>query len=365
MPNNETRRLNDESTPTIACEASTDCGQAVVGRGLCRKHYLQAWRAGTIHDRPTRKRDLLECPEDHAHDLETCWQEHGCRCSRCQHLRKMDRQRQRTRLIAYGRTESFRPERVLASTVRDHLDRLMAHAGLARIADAAHISRSEILDVYYGQRGTNHQHVDASLRTITASTANRLLAVTPNQLVHAFVDATGTIRRLRALVAVGYSQKDLAAHLGMHVGNFSTLIRQGRPRVSAKTFSATCILFRELWSHPVNGKPGDRSRAIARSQGWVGPLAWDDIDDPDEVSNITGNTSNLIDEIAVELALTGAVVKLNKAERTEAITRLHSKRWSDNRIADTLHITDRTVIRYRQELKLVAFGHAEIKPVSA
>ena len=45
--------------------------------------------------------------------------------------------------------------------------------------------------------------------------------------------------------------------------------------------------------------------------------------------------------------------------------RLHALRWSDGRIAETLHITSKTVMRIRQELGLESFEVAEIRAVAA
>lgn len=48
----------------------------------------------------------------------------------------------------------------------------------------------------------------------------------------------------------------------------------------------------------------------------------------------------------------GEEVKLNLAERREAITRLHARRWGDPKIAAALHLNVRTVFRNRRLLGL-------------
>lgn len=187
----------------------------------------------------------------------------------------------------------------------------------------------------------------------------------------AFVDSTGVSRRLRALIAIGYSQTQLAARLRIRASNLSTLIHGKRPRVSPVTYRAVCALFKELWAHPAQGPGAERSRAIAKSHGWVGPLAWDDIDDPAERPNIRGGKPDPvdkensgkkhIDEIAVERAMRGDRVKLTRLERLDAIRRLHARKWSDRRVGLALHIDERTVLRNRQELGLAAFEFSEIR----
>jgi hypothetical protein len=217
--------------------------------------------------------------------------------------------------------------------------------------------------------------------------------------MHRNLDATGTIRRLRALVAIGYTPTDLAQSLDMHVSSLSTLIHGKRPRIQPQTQAAVRALFSELWAHPIQGHAGERARKRAKKHNWVGPLAWDDIDDPAEVANVIGPAPRMphiehqctvtvlfatgaptqvdillvsqlsepepIDEVAVELAMTGREVTLTTAERQEAVIRLHRLRWSDKRIAAALRVADRTVLRDRQDLGLEAFKYSEIRQVDA
>ena len=213
-------------------------------------------------------------------------------------------------------------------------------------------------------------------------------------------DHTGTARRLQALVAIGYPQRELAARLGISAAALSGLLHRKHGGVTGKTHYAVVDLFKELWAHPVPGRSGQLSRTLARKWQWVGPLAWDNIDDPAETANPHGSVPalatagafeldpryeldirieigltgpyivyvisvatkpELIDEIAVELAISGEPVKLTFAERRVAVARLHAQRWGDPRIAATLHVTDRTVLRIRQELGLESFDYSEIR----
>lgn len=338
------------------------CDRAVVARSLCRMHYVQEWRAGTLGGAPLSDRERHECGDDHPHDLATCWGEHGCRCARCQHLRRMDRQRRRNRLRAYGRDDEIRPPRVAAAPVRDHLVKLMAVGlGLDRISEAAQVSRSAVMDVHYGARDARRR--DIAVREVRASYAQRLLAVTPADVVAPLVPSTGTVRRLRALVAIGYTESFLSSRLGMQVGNFNNLILGERERVTAATFGATSRLFSELWAVPASGRGVKGARTLARKRRWVGPLAWDDIDDPDERPDVKGASADgsAVDDIAIDLAVAGQAVKLSPVELREAVRRLHAMRWSDALIAETLHCTGRTVLRIRTEMGLQAFEYGDLR----
>lgn len=256
-----------------------DCARAIVARGMCRKHYLQAHRARTLDDHPLRDRTRHECPADHPHTHDTCWLEHNCRCDRCRHDRQMERQRRRNRLIAYDRADQIRGERVAAGPVRDHLVLLLSHGiGLERIADAAGIPRSVCLDLKFGRRGKRWEGTNRILQSVRREYADQLLALTVDDIERALIDSVGTSRRLQALVAIGWTETQLAERMSMGVGNFWRIVCGMRPRVTAATAARAVEIFAELWDQPQTGYFADHARRIAERREWRSPLAWDDID---------------------------------------------------------------------------------------
>lgn len=66
-----------------------------------------------------------------------------------------------------------------------------------------------------------------------------------------------------------------------------------------------------------------------------------------------------LDEVAVELAIDGVRIELSTAERHAAIAALHSRRWSDGRIAHQIGSAARTVFRIRKQLNLPAWTRDE------
>ncbi|MCW2900008.1 MAG: hypothetical protein JWO67_2273, partial [Streptosporangiaceae bacterium] len=127
-------------------------------------------------------------------------------------------------------------------------------------------------------------------KRIRPETAAAILAVQPkvqDLWAGARVDATGTHRRLQALVALGHSQARLAARLGQTGPNFCRMMRASQVR--AATARAVLDLYRELWLQPppettrYERNSASRARNFAEGHGWVLPAAWDDgaIDDPD------------------------------------------------------------------------------------
>lgn len=90
------------------------------------------------------------------------------------------------------------------------------------------------------------------------------------------VPSVGSIRRIRALMAIGWRHEDLRAHCGI---NTHVLASQRGDMVEKVTHDAIRAAYDALWNRP---GPSSRTRRIAERQGFAPPLSWDDdtIDDP-------------------------------------------------------------------------------------
>lgn len=91
------------------------------------------------------------------------------------------------------------------------------------------------------------------------------------------VDATGTGRRLRALMRIGWSLHDLARRVGMPVQSLSRA--HHRDRVAVSTAEKVAALYDEL---SMTLGPSVYARRYGAERGWLPPLCWSDeeIDDP-------------------------------------------------------------------------------------
>jgi hypothetical protein len=133
-------------------------------------------------------------------------------------------------------------------------------------------------------------------KRIRHATAEKLLAVQPEPGLLADAvdtDATGTHRRLQALVAAGWPQTHLAARLRMHRASFGKTMQN--PRVLMATVRAVRALYDQLWNlDPLeNGvilHSYNRARNHARDHQWAPVGAWDDdqIDNPAAFPDWTG-----------------------------------------------------------------------------
>lgn len=192
-----------------------------------------------------------------------------CRCDDCK-AGWRDYQNKRNRDIAYrGRI------------VRQRVDPARAVAHLARLRDqgvscdtvsqAVGIATKTLEEIRIGRR-----------RFIYGDTERAILGFTPpldRMANRARLDGTGTIRRLQALQAIGWSLADMAARLGCSSSNLVQISRE--TMVRAKTARAVRDLYAELWDKQ---PPVGYSRTIAlkraAANGWPPPAAWDNIDDP-------------------------------------------------------------------------------------
>ncbi|WP_031189507.1 MULTISPECIES: hypothetical protein [Streptomyces] len=175
-----------------------------------------------------------------------------------------------------------------AEPARQHACALMA-AGVSvrRMASAAGINPSIINGILY-TRGSQPRGEKLRQANAEAILAVRAADVTPGTL-----DATGTRRRLQALVAVGWPLFRIGPALDMYPSMPGHLLMERT--VYPTTAQTVAAGYGRLWNtdprmHGI--PPGSITRALryARAQRWAPPAAWDDetIDDPTAGPEWTG-----------------------------------------------------------------------------
>lgn len=192
----------------------------------------------------------------------------GCKCEPCRlansRYSKLQRYRSLTGFVTL----------VDAGPVKAHVAMLRASGvGRRTIAMRAGVSLT-VIDRLVGI------NTEKPANRVRPDTARRILAVGTGDLAPgAHVDTTGTSRRLQGLVAIGWTQTELARRIGWSVSNLNTLARAGRPYVTVDTARLVAVLYDELSMTP---GPSGRARSVASRHGWLPPLAWDDeqLDDP-------------------------------------------------------------------------------------
>jgi len=141
--------------------------------------------------------------------------------------------------------------------------------------------------------------------------------------------ALGTQRRVQALVALGWSIRQIGLRIDLDPAFLRTVL-SSNGRVAASTADRVAALYEELsMSLPPELTKGERQGATrarnhARTRGWLPPLAWDDID-RDEAPAAKVAKTCAVDEVAVQRALSGDVAvarSLNVHERRDL-----TRRW--------------------------------------
>lgn len=298
-------------------------------RHSCERHQLRA--ADTVRylqrmsavDRTPKP--CLHKVAAHKHGTYACYVLDHCRCLPCG-TANCDYEANRTRQQAYGRWNGL----VDAEPAREHVRSLMAQGmGLKRIVAVSEVSQGQLWKLLYGKKRPDGTR-DASKR-IRPGTEAKILAVQLDLADGANVDSTGAVRRIQALVALGWSQSKIAARMGILRSNFTDLA-QGRTEITVAHDKGIRALYDE-WSMtlPPQEKHRDkiaasRSRNYAVAHGWVPPLAWDDesIDDSAAAPYVaTGPAGAAVDEAAIERRMLGdKSVRLTAVDRTELVRRM-------------------------------------------
>lgn len=185
-----------------------------------------------------------------------------CRCEECVQWRR-DRARRRSRMIAYGRWEPWGD----LEEVRAHLHGLRARGiSYKRVAALSGVPVSTVMHVLrYGGK-------------VTRETAAKLLAVVYDPEPEATrIPVDGTMRRVRALAALGWSSADIAEAAKVSRSTVAEIMRGGRKTVQAETAEAVAAVYRELgmrWAP--KSREADLVRMHAQERGWPTPAAWDE-----------------------------------------------------------------------------------------
>lgn len=181
----------------------------------------------------------------------------GCRCDACTTANRAYRKK----LELHG------TDLVDSEPVRQYV-KLLRAAGVGRrtIARQAGVAQTVIDRLV----GINRSRPEFRMR---AETVAKILAVTAD--TSSYMPALGAVRRLQALVAIGWTQTALAHEIGWTLANLNNLTRKPGGIIRRATHDRIVAIYERL-----EDTPGSSTRAknIARNKGWLPPAAWDDID---------------------------------------------------------------------------------------
>lgn len=178
-----------------------------------------------------------------------------------------------------------------AEGVRLHIATLRGNGwSLRSIAGASGLSPTTMSSIASAGQGKVARPTAAAIMAIDPTS---LPQEPSSQTTEPFVPRVGTVRRLQALMAIGYSHTDLAA---AGIDSRNLLNQQGR-WVTRTTHDNVAEKYRELSRRP---GPTPRSARTAAKLGYHGPAAWDDIDrDPEPEVTTDSTDADTVDEAVV------------------------------------------------------------------
>jgi hypothetical protein len=293
-------------------------------------------------------RDCQHSGRPHLHGTRTAYVKDQCRCAAC---RAANSAASRTayRQRVFGHWAPF----VDAAPARAHIETLReAGIGVDQIARLAGLPSSHIRELVPHTRTGRRP-----IQRVRPETAQRLLAIAvtdANCAPRSHVDATGTRRRLQALVAIGWTRTALAAELCRSTTSLTRSMTS--EAVTASTARQVRDLYERLWDEQPHHDTDDElaaintARALAASHGWSPPMAWDDIDTDPSPCVDPPDLTDEPDQIAIERAIAGDGMRLEHltlAEQNEVVRLLTERGMSIRDIADQLATTKRTISRRR------------------
>ncbi|RAJ70222.1 hypothetical protein K378_01387 [Streptomyces sp. Amel2xB2] len=233
-----------------------------------------------------------------AHGERRCYLR-GCRCDACRAAHN--------RYLQEYKLDQLRnkPRKVDAGPATQHVQDLIARGCTRKgIADHTTAHNSTIADLAEGTR-----------KLVLLDTERSILAFRPAPGHPAFghwIDATGTRRRIQALAWFRYPYRVIAAELGVSTATIAHISSGRTSTVSNELASATSALYAQWITRP---GPSVITSRRAKAAGFHGPLAWDDIDDPN--TEPEADTSGTVKEAKRDQTLADEVRHLAEGGTSE------------------------------------------------
>jgi hypothetical protein len=189
------------------------------------------------------------------------------------------------------------------------------------IASAAGLNRSTLTKIVRDRQPKVTQRIATALYSVTGPVYD---GVDPED--ETFVPRIGAVRRVQALLAIGWTHKAMSALVGQGSNWTANFVHQQGTWVTRRNHLRVVALYDELWDKP---GPSAATRGRAARKGYLPPLAWDDdsIDDPAAWGNVTVECDDY-DEVMVERLITAFPQTVwrqygaTRADRLEAAERL-------------------------------------------
>lgn len=242
-----------------------------------------------------------------------------CKCTPCRDARNRHHKHMRVNR-ELGRSPFTDPKPAQA-----RLQELHQTMSWKSLMAATGLELSALVNLYSGRR-TKIRH----------ETHAKVMAVVPPAKGDGgqYIDVTGSTRRVQALSCLGHSYTAIAQSAGTARNRILSIANGRQPTVRRDLAERLAAAYQQLaFKPPVANKHTTRTRNVARSKNWRGPLDWDDIDNPNAKPE-TGRRRQ------------DGPGRREKVDDNQ-VARLTAEGLSAEQIARELHCHKRTVVRAR------------------
>lgn len=171
----------------------------------------------------------------------------------------------------------------------ERMDAGLVPAGVVR-GHLAELERDGILHEYVhhydiGVSADDVASIVGGARDTTREVAQAILKLRPETAfpVRALVSARGAQRRVQALIVHGWSLGQVAGFLGVHQSELSNLLHPTCTEITLNKHVSIARMYRQR-EMQVPREKHPRSVSRARRDGWIGGLAWKDIDRDEHIA---------------------------------------------------------------------------------
>ncbi|MFF3324927.1 hypothetical protein [Streptomyces sp. NPDC002889] len=164
-----------------------------------------------------------------------------------------------------------------------YVDRAVVVAHINRLI-ASGWSQTAIYTTAGVARRTLWSWLNGTVEGVQHSAAARVLALRPVSRTPDLVPAIGTARRLQALAAMGWPVTRSGIEAGISDTHARNLARGRRQQVTKEVAQKVDVYYRQRCMRP---GPSACAKTVALRNGWVTAVAWDDIDDPNDIPHIS------------------------------------------------------------------------------
>lgn len=176
------------------------------------------------------------------------------------------------------------------------------------------------------------------IKSVTPETWRKIMARDIDTAALTGPTHVGTVRRARALAAIGWPGVDIQHEAGLAKKTVVRLLRGDLVTTEHATRRAIADVYDRLWAtRPERSKHTVRAERRAAREGWAPPMAWDNVDDPRERPKLGRRDPGAeVDHATVERVLAGEWLPTTKLEKDVIVRRWKASGKSERSLCERM-----------------------------